>query len=496
MHASSGILFNHESPRRGPEFVTRKISRAVARIALGLDQDGRRWATSTPSATGVSPATTSTPCGGCCSSPRATTTSIATGETHSIREFLDIAFARVGIDDWSAYVKQDPRFFRPAEVDLLIGDATKAREQLGWQPKVSFPELVAMMVDADLAEQRARRPASADARRRSSPASPVRTAATSPKRWPPTGGRCTAWSPHARPAAAEPCASAPRGRRARRRPGRRRRSPRWSTEVEPDEIYNLGGISSVALSWATTAAHRRRHRPGAGRLAGGRLAAAAAPGRPCGSCRPRARRSSATPHRRRRTRARPIAPVNPYGAAKAYAHHLVGVYRASRTAGEPVILFNHESPRRPDTFVTRKITKAAALIARGQSGAALARQPGHPPRLGLGPRLRRRHAAGPGHDEPGDYVVGHRAGPLGARLRRRRVRARRRRGLARPGRGRPALVRPADATELVGDATRARTVLGWAPTSGFEQMVARMVDADWSETAEGVGLLPERGDRR
>jgi GDPmannose 4,6-dehydratase len=80
---------------------------------------------------------------------------IATGETHSIREFLDIAFARVGIDDWSKLVVVDPRFFRPAEVDLLIGDASKARTELGWVPKVSFPELVTMMVDADVSEQRA-----------------------------------------------------------------------------------------------------------------------------------------------------------------------------------------------------------------------------------------------------------------------------------------------------------------------------------------------------
>jgi GDPmannose 4,6-dehydratase len=80
---------------------------------------------------------------------------VATGETHSIREFLDIAFARVGIDDWSKLVVVDPRFFRPAEVDLLIGDATKARTELDWVPQVSFPELVTMMVDADLAEQRA-----------------------------------------------------------------------------------------------------------------------------------------------------------------------------------------------------------------------------------------------------------------------------------------------------------------------------------------------------
>ncbi len=79
---------------------------------------------------------------------------VATGETHSIRELLDVAFAHVGIDDWSDKVVQDPRFMRPAEVDLLIGDASKAKEKLGWEPKVGFTELVQMMVDSDLAEQR------------------------------------------------------------------------------------------------------------------------------------------------------------------------------------------------------------------------------------------------------------------------------------------------------------------------------------------------------
>jgi GDPmannose 4,6-dehydratase len=76
---------------------------------------------------------------------------IATGETHSIRDFLDIAFAHVGIDDWTPHVTQDPRFMRPAEVDQLVGDAGRARERLGWKPTVSFPELVMMMVDADIA---------------------------------------------------------------------------------------------------------------------------------------------------------------------------------------------------------------------------------------------------------------------------------------------------------------------------------------------------------
>jgi GDPmannose 4,6-dehydratase len=154
MHASSGILFNHESPRRGPEFVTRKISRAVARIALGLDHslslgnlDAKRdWGFAGDYVDAM---------WRMLQQPEADDYVVATGRTHSIRDYLDIAFKRVGIDDWSGHVKQDPRFFRPAEVDMLIGDPAKAKAKLDWKPTVTFPELVAMMVDADLAEQRA-----------------------------------------------------------------------------------------------------------------------------------------------------------------------------------------------------------------------------------------------------------------------------------------------------------------------------------------------------
>jgi GDPmannose 4,6-dehydratase len=153
MHASSGILFNHESPRRGPEFVTRKVSRAVARIAQGRQDsltlgnlDARRdWGFAGDYVEAM---------WRMLQQDRADDYVVATGETHSIRELLDVAFAHVGIDDWSAKVEQDPRFFRPAEVDLLIGDPTKAREQLGWKPRVGFEELVRMMVDHDMAEQR------------------------------------------------------------------------------------------------------------------------------------------------------------------------------------------------------------------------------------------------------------------------------------------------------------------------------------------------------
>ena len=149
MHASSGILFNHESPRRGPEFVTRKVSQAVARIKLGLqDQialgnlDAKRdWGFAGDYVEAMWLML---------QQDEADDYVVSTGQTHSIRELLDVAFTHVGIEDWSDKVYIDPRFMRPAEVDLLIGDSTKARTKLGWEPKVSFEELVKMMVDNDL----------------------------------------------------------------------------------------------------------------------------------------------------------------------------------------------------------------------------------------------------------------------------------------------------------------------------------------------------------
>ena len=154
MHASSGILFNHESPRRGPEFVTRKVSQAVARISLGLQEhvtlgnlDAKRdWGFAGDYVEAM---------WRMLQQDEADDYVVATGETHSIGELLDAAFAHVGITDWAPYVKQDPAFMRPAEVDLLIGDPAKAKDVLGWEPKVSFPQLVGMMVENDLAEQRA-----------------------------------------------------------------------------------------------------------------------------------------------------------------------------------------------------------------------------------------------------------------------------------------------------------------------------------------------------
>jgi GDPmannose 4,6-dehydratase len=155
IHASSGILFNHEGPRRGLEFVTRKVTNAVARIKLGLQDEivlgnidsSRDWGYAGDYVEAMWMML---------QQPEPDDFVIATGETHTIRDLLTESFRLAGIDDWASYVKQDPRFYRPAEVDLLIGDASKAHEKLGWKPRVSFPELVRMMYEHDLAEESAK----------------------------------------------------------------------------------------------------------------------------------------------------------------------------------------------------------------------------------------------------------------------------------------------------------------------------------------------------
>jgi len=147
--ASNGILFNHESPRRGETFVTRKITRAVGRIKMGL-QDKlymgninslRDWGFAGDYVEGM---------WRILQHERPEDFVLATGEMHSVKEFLKLAFGMVDLD-WEKYVEYDARYIRPTEVDQLLGDATKARTELGWEPKVKFPDLVKMMVEADLA---------------------------------------------------------------------------------------------------------------------------------------------------------------------------------------------------------------------------------------------------------------------------------------------------------------------------------------------------------
>jgi GDPmannose 4,6-dehydratase len=149
IHASCGILFNHESPRRGETFVTRKITRAVARIHLGVQKElylgnldaKRDWGFAGDYVRAMWMMLQRE-----CPDDFV----IGTGQAHSVRDFAELAFARVGLD-WRDYVTVDPLYFRPAEVDNLCADCSKARKALGWQPQTTFPELVEMMVDSDLA---------------------------------------------------------------------------------------------------------------------------------------------------------------------------------------------------------------------------------------------------------------------------------------------------------------------------------------------------------
>jgi GDPmannose 4,6-dehydratase len=148
MFACSGILFNHESPRRGLEFVTRKISNTVARIKLGLTNELRLGNMEAQRDWGFAPDYVRA-MWMMLQQDKPDDYVIATGETHSVREFVELAFDHVGLD-YRQYVIQDERFMRPAEVDLLVGDPSRAREKLGWEPVVTFEELVRTMVDADL----------------------------------------------------------------------------------------------------------------------------------------------------------------------------------------------------------------------------------------------------------------------------------------------------------------------------------------------------------
>ena len=149
LYACSGILFNHEGPRRGLEFVTRKITNTAARIKLGVDKElvlgntdaKRDWGYAGDYVKAMWLML---------QQDEPDDFVIATGETHSVEEFLTLAFDKVGLGDWRQFVRHDAKFLRPAEVDLLIGDPSKAKAKLGWQPEVNFEQLVAMMVEHDL----------------------------------------------------------------------------------------------------------------------------------------------------------------------------------------------------------------------------------------------------------------------------------------------------------------------------------------------------------
>ncbi|HJR77252.1 MAG TPA: GDP-mannose 4,6-dehydratase [Nitrospiraceae bacterium] len=152
LFACNGLLFNHESPRRGETFVTRKITKAAARIKLGLQRElflgnleaRRDWGFAGDYVEAMWLML---------QQEHPDDYVIATGETHTVREFLDVAFGHLGLD-WRPHVKIDRRYYRPTEVDLLMGDATKAKQRLGWTPKIGFRDLAVMMVEADLSMER------------------------------------------------------------------------------------------------------------------------------------------------------------------------------------------------------------------------------------------------------------------------------------------------------------------------------------------------------
>lgn len=253
--------------------------------------------------------------------------------------------------------------------------------------------------------------------------------------------------------------------------------------VRPDHVYNLGGISSVGLSWERPILTGLVTGMGPAAVLEASLRLQERTGRPVRVLQASSAEIFGSPDRAPQDESTPIAPINPYGAAKAYAHHLVSVYRSRGLHASTVILFNHESPRRPDTFVTRKITRAAAMIARGKQH-----------RLSLGNLEARRDwgwapdyveaiRLAAEHDDPSDYVVatGH------AHSVRDFAEAAFTHAGVNDWQDRidvdAGLVRPTDARLQVGDATRAHERLGWTTTVDFKDMVGRMVDVDLGGTS-------------
>ncbi len=251
-------------------------------------------------------------------------------------------------------------------------------------------------------------------------------------------------------------------------------------DLAPDEVYNLAALSSVAQSWAEPDLTASVNGMAAVALLESALQAQEKSGKQVRFVQASSAEIFGQPAASPQDESTPIRPVNPYGAAKAYAHLMVDVYRKRDLHAVSAILYNHESPRRPEQFVTRKITSTVAAIAQGRAD-----------RLTLGNLDARRdwgwapdyvdamvRAARAG--SPDDYVVATGVG----RSVRDFVEAAFRRAAIEDWEQYvstdPSLVRPADATDLTGDATRARAALGWEPTVDFEELVGRMVDADLS----------------
>jgi GDPmannose 4,6-dehydratase len=248
-------------------------------------------------------------------------------------------------------------------------------------------------------------------------------------------------------------------------------------DVAPDEVYHLAGVSSVARSWSEPEHTAEVTGMAVATLLDAALGVQEATGRAVRFVQASSAEIFGTPDRVPQDERTAIRPTNPYGAAKAYAHHLVGVYRARGLHAAAVILFNHESPRRPTTFVTRKITQGAARVARDGGVITLGNLDARRD-WGWAPDYVDALVRAARHTEALDVVVA--TGETHS-VRELAVTALRHAGVADPDAHLatdPSLVRPTDAAQLVGDATLARTALGWRPTRTFDQVVAAMVDHD------------------
>ena len=249
-------------------------------------------------------------------------------------------------------------------------------------------------------------------------------------------------------------------------------------DLAPDEVYNLAALSSVAKSWDEPDLTARVNGLAAAALLESALLVQEKQGRPVRFVQASSAEIFGEPDRSPQDESTPVRPVNPYGAAKAYAHLMVDVYRRRELHAVSAILYNHESPRRPDQFVTRKITSTVAAIAQGRADVLALGNLDARRDWGWAPDYVDAMVRAARADEPRDYVVATGVG--------RSVREFVAAAFARAGVSDweqlvvvdPEFVRPADPTELVGDATLARTALGWSPTVEFDEIVGRMVDAD------------------
>ncbi len=253
---------------------------------------------------------------------------------------------------------------------------------------------------------------------------------------------------------------------------------RLMLDLVPDEVYNLAAVSSVARSWEEPDLVAAVNGRAAVALMESALAAQQATGRPVRFVQASSAEIFGQPDHSPQDERTPVRPTNPYGAAKAHAHEMIGVLRGRGLQATSVILYNHESPRRPRHFVTRKITATVAAISTGRADRLVLGNLDARRDWGWAPDYVDAMTRAARAAEPQDFVV---ATGVGHSVREFVAAA-----FAHAGiddweplvATDPTLLRPADAVELRGDASRAREVLGWSPTLGFEQIVARMVDAD------------------